>query len=121
MRPMLRAGEGEWVVKAIRTAERSAFARCQLPALLATITALMVLIIVEPASAQSQSDVRADDPLFAPDDEDDKLLEGERTGTDLTGGKCLPNAPVNAIAVARTNPKRICIGTDLGIAPPDQG
>ena len=37
------------------------------------------------------------------------------TWTDLTGGKGLPNLPVNAIAVARTDPKQIYIGTDLGV------
>ena len=37
------------------------------------------------------------------------------TWTDLTGGKGLPNVPVNAIALDPADPQRLYIGTDLGV------
>ncbi len=37
------------------------------------------------------------------------------TWTDLTGGKGLPNGPVNTIALDPANPQRLYMGTDLGV------
>jgi hypothetical protein len=37
------------------------------------------------------------------------------TWTDLTGGKGLPNIPVNAIAIDSAYPERLYIGTDIGV------
>ena len=42
-------------------------------------------------------------------------LSATVTWTDLTGGKGLPNLPVNSVAVAPANPDEVYIGTDLGI------
>jgi photosystem II stability/assembly factor-like uncharacterized protein len=37
------------------------------------------------------------------------------TWTDLTGGKGLPNVPVNAVVLDHADPNRLYIGTDLGV------
>ncbi len=42
-------------------------------------------------------------------------LASNVTWTDLTGGKGMPNIPVNAIALDSVNPNRVYIGTDLGV------